>query len=224
MKIRSIPLLLIILAIASGKVFAQRFKPGIIAGVTTSDVVGIDPYDNDFHKAGFTLGGLLNTKLSAKNSLQFEILYVQKGSLQPADSLNNYNFYKLSLDYIEVPLMLRHNLKFNVNKKPVDRFYFEIGPSLGRLIRINVNSNGSIFNTGNFKKNEVALNLGFGCSIVNNLLVSVRYTNSIISVVEHPGQINSFFLYTFNKGDNVVFSFTLRYIFDSGNKNESDGS
>jgi len=224
MKIRLLKLLPVVLTITISNSFAQRFKPGIIAGVVTSDLVGVDPYDNDFHKAGFTLGGLVSTKLSDKNSFQFEILYVQKGSLQPPDSLNNYTFYKLSLDYVEVPLMLKHNVKFNINKKPVDRFYIEAGPSFGRLVRTYINNNGSIYNEGNFKKNEFALNLGFGFTIVDNLSFNLRYSTSIIPVVIHPIKADSFIWYTFNKGDNIVFSFTLRYIFDSGNNNESNGS
>ena len=85
----------IILLLGSFNCYSQIFKPGIIIGAVTTDLDGIDPYDNDFHKAGFTAGGLLNAKLSEKNSLQFEILYTQKGTLQPADSTNNYIYYKL---------------------------------------------------------------------------------------------------------------------------------
>src|ERR1035437_2160029 len=95
-KINTLQLLLVMLVI-TGDLYSQRsqrFKPGLIAGFVTSDMVGVDPLDNDFHKAGFTRGALFNTKLSDKNSIQFEILYVQKGSLQPGDSLNNYNFFK----------------------------------------------------------------------------------------------------------------------------------
>ncbi len=213
--------LLFILLLTAGNTYSQRFKPGVIAGFVATDQVGVDPLDNDFHKAGFTLGGLLNTKLSEKNSIQFEILYVQKGSLQPGDSLNNYNFYKLSLDYIEVPLMFRHNVKFNMNKKPVDRFYIEAGPSFGRLVRTYINNNGIISTAGNFKNNELALNLGIGFTIVNNLSFNLRYSSSIIPVVVHPLQVDRFIWYTFNKGDNVVFSFSLRYIFDRESRRET---
>ncbi len=223
MKIRPIHLLLVLILFATNTSYAQRFKPGIIAGLTGTDINGADTEDgdNDFHKAGFTVGGLVNTRISAKNSIQFEILYTQKGTLQPADSANNYTFLKISLDYVEVPLVFKHNLKFNINKKPVERFYIEAGPSFGRLVRININSNGSIFNDGNFRKNEVAINLGGGCKIVNNFFFHVRYSNSIIPILNNSNQVNRFIWYTFNKGDNMVFSFTLRYIF-STEKNETE--
>ena len=217
MKIRLIHLFLVCAAFVTNTIYAQRFKPGIIAGLVATDIDGVDTEDsdNDFHKAGFTVGGSLNTKLSPKNSVQFEILYTQKGSLQPADSANNYRFLKMSLDYVEVPLIFKHQLKFNINKKPVERFYIEAGPSFGRLVRVYINDNGYIYNYGNFRKNEVAINVGVGCRIVNNFSFGIRYSNSVIPVVNNNNQLNTFTRYTFNKGNNMVFSFTLRYVFNS---------
>src|ERR1017187_1953233 len=217
MKIRFLQLLVALLAFTINDTYAQRFKMGVVAGFVATDVVGIDPTDTDFHNAGITLGGLLNTKISENNSIQFEILYTQKGSLQPADSANNYNLYKLSLNYVEVPVMFRHNLQFNINKKPVDRFYLEAGPSYGRLVGIKVVSSSPYYYDGNFRNNEVALNIGVGSRILKNLYFNVRFSNSIIAAVKNQKQINSFIWYTYNKGDNILFSFTLRYIFDPGN-------
>jgi hypothetical protein len=211
----------VLLFVGSKEAFSQRFKPGIIFGGVASDLVGVDPYDNDFHKAGITIGGLLSTKLSDKNSVQFEILYTQKGSLQPPDSLNNYRLYKLSLNYVEVPLMFKHNIEFTVRKKNIDRFYLEAGPSIGRLVKINENNNGIISNDGDFRKTEIALNLGIGCEVLNNLYFNIRFSNSITPVTNQPQQINSFFWYTFNKGHNTLFAFTFRYIFDPENKNNT---
>ena len=206
----------------SKNTFAQIFKPGIIVGAVTSDVIGIDQYDIDFHKAGFTAGGSLNAVLSVKNSLQFEILYTQKGSYQPADSTNGYIFYKLNLNYLEVPLMFKHKITFSIRKKPITNFYLEAGPSYGRLI--NVKQEGT-YNYGsayqnNFKDDEFAINLGVGCRLAKHLFVNVRYCNSITSVIRQNTGVstNGFFWYTFNKGDNVLFSFTLRYVFSNPEK------
>jgi Outer membrane protein beta-barrel domain len=211
-------LLFLLLLIAANNVSAQKFTPGIIAGALATDVVGIDPTDTDFHKVGFTLGGLLNAKLSDKNSLQFEILYTRKGSLQPADSSNNYVLYNLSLDYIEVPVLYKRKIQFNIGKKTMDRFYLEIGPSFGRLLKTTINTNGNYYFAGNFKKNEIAINLGAGAKLINNLYFNVRFSNSILSVVDHLNPDNGFFFATFNKGHNMVFSFTLRYLFDTTTK------
>jgi hypothetical protein len=224
MKTRLIHLLAVVFIFGTGNGYAQRFKPGVIVGLVTTDLVGTDPSDNDFHKAGFTFGASVNTKLSEKNSLQFEILYTQKGSLQPPDSANNFTLYKLNLDYVEVPLMFKHKIKFNINKKPVDRFYFEVGPSIGQLVRIKQESTYSyFFNDGVFKKNEVAINIGTGCKIAKNIYFNFRFSNSIIPVTYHsPINNNQLFIgYTFNKGDNMVLSFTFRYVFD---KSEDKGN
>ena len=206
---------IVVLMIFSLSVSAQRFKPGLVIGGVSSDLVGVDPYDDDFSKAGFTAGALLNTKFSEKNSFQFEILFTDRGTLQKPDSLNNYTLYKLSLDYVDVPLMFKHNFIFNVGKKRVDRFSFEIGPSYSRLVRVSQTGTYGGFYDNNFNSNDFALNVGLGCRIMHNLSLNVRYSNSIIPIVPHPTYINSYFWYSFNKGDNVWFSFSLRYVFSN---------
>jgi outer membrane immunogenic protein len=218
MKTYFISLLLLLLLFQSEKTVAQIFKPGIIAGFVATDVDGVDQRDNDndFNKAGLTLGGLLNTKLSEKNSLQFEILYTQKGSLQKPDSLGN-EYYKLNLNYVEIPLLFKHKIAFNVRKKKITNFYLEAGPSFGRLVQVKQEGTynyGSAYEN-NFKDNEFAINFGVGCRIVNNLFLNVRYCNSLSSVVKQNTSVglNGFFWYEVNKGANLEFAFTLRYIF-----------
>ena len=218
MKTYFIPLLFAIMIFQCKNSAAQIFKPGLILGLAATNVDGIDQRDNDndFNKAGFTAGGLLNAKLSEKNSLQFEILYTQKGSLQKPDSLGN-GYYKLNLNYVEIPLMFKHKIVFNVRKKKITNFYFELGPSYGRLVQVKQEGTynyGSAYDN-NFKSDEIAMNLGVGCRIVNNLFLNVRYCNSLASVVKQNTTIglNGFFWYEVNKGANLEWAFTLRYIF-----------
>jgi hypothetical protein len=213
------PIIFLLFLIGENNLFAQKFTPGLIAGVVATDLIGIDPTDTDFHKVGFMLGGLLTTRLSSRNSLQFEILYTRKGSLQPADSSNNYVLYDLSLDYIEIPLLYKHGIKFNIGKKTMDRFYLEAGPSFGRLLKTNINTNGNYYFVGNFKKNEFAINLGAGAKLINNVYFNIRFSNSILAIVDHLNPNNGFFFATFNKGHNMLFSFTLKYLFDSPTNN-----
>lgn len=214
MNFRPAYILFALSAIMYTNLYAQRFKPGIIAGLAITDIVGVDPWDEDYKKIGLTLGGLLSTSLSDRNSVQFEILYTQKGSLQqPDSSINNYKYSKISLDYIEIPLLFKHSFKFNLSGRMIDGTYFEVGPSYGRLVRLRVNSDFLIFKDVDlFKKNEIALNLGVGYNFGDKISFNVRYSNSIIPVVKHAILLNDFFWRTFNKGDNVLFSFTLRYM------------
>ena len=205
----------------------QKFKPGIVAGAVASDLVGVDSYDNDFHKAGLTGGGSMNVYLSERNSFQFEILYTQKGSLQPPDSLNAFTYYQLKLTYIEVPLIYKHRFALNAGKKAVDRFAFESGLSFGNLTKIKqtglIVDNSGVYNTGvysdsQFRKIEVAANLGLDFLISDNFMSNVRFSNSLTHVVNQSNSSTSSIWYTFNKGHNVVFYFTLRYVFSTANK------
>ncbi len=223
MKLNSKRLFLSFLLLYSINSFSQVFKPGIIIGLSATDVDGSDTRDNDndFNKAGFTGGGSLNIKLSDKNSLQFEILYTQKGSLQKGDSTGN-GYYKLNLNYVEVPLIFKHNIVFNIKKKRIDNFYLEAGPSFGRLVQVHqegTSAYGGMY-VNDFKNNEFAINLGIGCRIINNLSADIRYCNSITPVVTQNSNnfSSSFFWYTFNKGNNLGWCFTLRYVFSKNNE------
>ncbi|MBI3500966.1 MAG: PorT family protein [Bacteroidetes bacterium] len=205
----------------------STFRAGLAAGLVSSDVVGIDPYDTDYSKLGFTAGGFSNLKLSERNSLQFEILYVQKGSLQPLDTANNnYYFYKLKLNYAEVPLLFIHRFKIAMMKKEAFPLGFEIGPSFG--IRTSIRQDGIAYQNGyyltgvydytQFRKTEVAANIGISYYFTKNFLFNVRYSNSIIPVIRHAIPLNTFFWYAFNKGDNTLVSFTFRLLFGGKEK------
>lgn len=222
-------LLTIFITFISVNSYSQRFRAGLIGGLTATDLNGADQVDNDndFGKAGFTGGGFVNAKLADEtNSVQFEIIYVQKGhSERNYDTTGNLiSYYKLNLDYIEVPVLFRHQLFFNVNKKEVNRFALEFGPSFGTLVRIKQdglgyiggNFTGGTYRNDSFRKTETALNIGVCYTVKNNLFFDVRYTNSIVHVVKQAQPLPGFLIYTFNKGNNMVFAFTLRYLFGAG--------
>ena len=77
-------------------------------GLSTSQVSGDDLAG--FNKAGLVFGGFTNRILSNRNSLQLEIVYIQKGSRNP-DIINeeseNYNKPYINLSYIEIPILLK---------------------------------------------------------------------------------------------------------------------
>ena len=90
--------------------YCQEFEGGVILGLSTSQVSGDDLAG--FNKAGLVFGGFTNRILSNRNSLQLEIVYIQKGSRNP-DMINeeseNYNKPYINLSYIEVPMLLKLN-------------------------------------------------------------------------------------------------------------------
>jgi len=220
---------LVTLSLGRGISYAQQFRAGVILGPDASDVVGLNPDgSNGFRKAGFTAGGMVNMNLSPQNSIQFEILYTEKGSLQSPDSINKFTEYKLNLDYIEVPIIFRHKFAFGNGKKMVDKLAYELGLSFGELVTVKqelfYNQSSypqytAVFDNSEFKKTEIALHIGGSYNITENLIFDVRFSNSIVPVIYHNASRSYFFWYSFNKGDNMVFSFTLRYLFGGANAN-----
>ena len=109
---------------------AQLFKAGAIAGANLTQVDGDELYG--YKKAGFN-GGLmviLPLESSKRLTLSIETIFNQKGSYQKHvnyfhDSLDG--FYKLVLDYAEIPVLLHF--------KDKDFLNFGTGLSYGRLVR-----------------------------------------------------------------------------------------
>jgi len=212
--------------------FSQVFRAGFTLGGVASDIPGMDTRDHDvdYNKLGFTIGGLVNTSLNEKNKLQMEINFIQKGSSQPPDSNNNGSF-RLILNYIEVPLIYRHRLQFNVRKKPVTSFELECGASYGRVYSMKFYDYTNTLQAippGSINLNDISLLAGLEYSITPNFLFCVRYSNSLIPVIVQdplpPGYPRlPFIFYTFNHGDNVVIQFSLKFIFGpSGNEIKSN--
>jgi len=178
-----------------------RFRPGLKAGIATSQVEG-DTYGG-FDKFGFDGGVTLNGKLSEKWRAQFEILFVQKGSKHIGDgSKGDYSFYLMRLNYVEVPLLLQYQLK---------KFTFEIGPGIGYLINAKeYDAVGEIYNPIPFYKTEVSASIGINYQIYKKLGITWRFTNSMLPIRKYASGAS----FWFNPGQrNNVLAFTLTYRF-----------
>ncbi len=198
---------------------AQRFRVGFTGGLCVTDIDGADTRDsdNDFHKPGFTVGGILNMPLNEKRSFQFEINYIQKGSTMPPDSLNN-GYYKIALDYVEMPFLIKQRVKFNLRKKPVTQLDLEGGVSVGRMIRHNVtgSTNYGIISSDNlFNKTDLSLLFGADYNFSKNFYFCVRYSNSVIPSIKRNAPNLNFITYTFNRGNNMVWQFSFKFLFSS---------
>lgn len=201
---------------------AQRFRAGFSLGTTISDIDGTDTvdHDNDFHKLGFTAGGLVNMRLNSKNVLQMELNYTQKGSLQPPDS-NNMGYYKISLAYIEIPLIIKRRLTIKTSKRTIDKIDLEGGASFGRLISHKVlDGNNYVAASPNslFNFTDISLHLGLDYNFSDNFYFCFRYSNSVIPVIKRNSLVRSTAIYTFNKGNNMVYQLGFKYVFSAKNK------
>lgn len=202
----------------------QRFRAGLTLGPVASDLHGTDTRDSDsdFQKLGFCFGALVSSKLSEKNTLQLEINYIQKGALQKPDSLN-MGYFRMSLNYIEVPLVYRHKMHMNIRKKPVDVFDIEAGASFARLINFSYNVDNYLLKMDQSKLNsyEVSLLVGLNYNVTPQLSFGIRYSNSVTPAIKRNSIPAQFFYYAFNSGNNQVVLFSARYVF-GGQKKKSD--
>ncbi|CAN5320306.1 hypothetical protein BH10BAC1_BH10BAC1_03180 [soil metagenome] len=181
----------------------NKFKAGIKAGISTSQVEG-DTYGG-FDKFGFDGGATLNAKLSEKWAAQFEILFVQKGSKHQGDAnKGDLSFYLMQLNYVEVPLLLQYKQK---------KFTFEIGPGIGYLISAKeYDYYSQINNTIPFNSTEVSASIGINYQLYKNLGVNWRFTNSMLPIRAYASGAS----FWFNPGQrNNVLAFTLTYTFSN---------
>jgi hypothetical protein len=201
---------------------SQRFRAGISGGLTVTDVDGADirDSDNDFNKIGLTLGGIVTTSLNANWKGQMELNFTQKGSLSPPDS-NNNGYYKIAFSYVEIPVLVKRKIRFNIRKKPVERMDFEFGLSYGRMVAASL-VGSSNYNLPVSRKyinfNDVSLLAGVDYNFSRNVFLCVRYSNSIIPVIRRNAPTNFNYTYTLNRGNNLVFQFALKILFGSAGK------
>jgi hypothetical protein len=195
----------------------SRFRAGLTFGPVASDIAGMDTRDrdNDFNKLGLSFGALVNTRLNEKNVFQLEINYIIKGSSQQPDSANN-GYYKLGLQYLEIPIMIRHTLRMNIRRKPVDKLEIEYGASVGRLIGSNFTGQDNYqqqIAPNSLNNTDVSIFAGLNFNLTPNIYFTFRYSNSVIPVVKRNAINPAFIRYEFNDGDNLVALFAVHYVF-----------
>lgn len=198
---KSIFILFFILIIIPITKSQNRFKVGLKAGLSTTQVEG-DTYAG-FNKAGFDGGLFVNGKINDKWSAQFEMLFVQKGSKHNSNpEKGDFTFYLMQLNYIEVPVLFQYHQK---------KFTFELGPGFGYLV-----SNkefdfygGDPYSTP-FQTTEISASIGISYLLNKRLGINWRYTNSLLPI----RKFSSVATYGYNPGQrNNVLAFTLTYQF-----------
>ncbi len=221
-------IILCILLIVAGNVSSQVFKAGISAGLTVSDINGANtaPNRKNFHKLGFAGGLVANAKVAERSLIQFEINFTQKGSMQPPDSMNN-GYYKISLGYVEIPVMLRQQIFFNWKGNRINKVDLEFGASYGRLMQLNVvgNTNYTLNGTTNnqyYNTNDVSILAGLDFNFTKNICFNFRYSNSVIPVIKRTALRTGFVSQTFNRGNNMVFQFGFKFFFGTKQKATPD--
>lgn len=134
----------------SSQLFSQQFQGGLIGGLVGSQVAG-DLYSG-YNKVGVMGGGYIALQLSDKFSLQLEMEYIQKGSRHNADpDIPTDITYKLNLDYLELPLLLRYRV--------MNQMELEAGLAYAALISHKESQDGQ--SMANYRPGFNSVNLSF---------------------------------------------------------------
>lgn len=206
---------LALLAGVAGAANAQTgIKYGLKGGFNGATYAGADSKGVEY-KAGFAAGGFLNFGLSDNFSIQPELLYSQKGasrdnvSYQSGSSTLN-GTQKITLGYLDVPIMFRFNLG-----EEGKGFFVEAGPqgsfALHQRAFIEDGSGNKVGDT--FKStdslNKVGIGYvgGIGYQITSGLGIGVRYTGDLSHVYKQDLNLAS------ANVRNSVFQFQVGYAF-----------
>ena len=176
---------------------AQNFGGGLIAGVSTSQVAG--DRLGGFNKIGLLAGAYTNLKIKENLKLQFEIIYIEKGSRNP--NIHKINIAEITLSYVEVPISINLQQKENLG--------VEVGILPAFLINAEMNDYFSEIEIDPaFTKYDFGVFAGINYHITDNIILNTRISNSIIPIRPHvSGATNGW-----NKGQyNTVLSFAIHY-------------
>ncbi|MGB0402765.1 MAG: porin family protein [Salibacteraceae bacterium] len=183
----------------------SKFHAGLKAGINTSQITG--DAASGFYKFSLVAGAFANYRINKKLKFQYELIYQQKGSNNPAKPDKGiYSSYKIRLNYIEIPLLLQYDL---------NRFEIELGPGIGYLINTKEwDQNGERTTQSSpydWRKLELDAVLGVNYEIQKeHLFVNFRSHHSVTSIVSNSNQIPGT---QWNGAWNIVLALTLNYQF-----------
>lgn len=175
--------------------FAQEkgFRGGILLGAVASQVDG-DALSG-FYKGGLQSGIFLTNRFGKKTGFQIEIKFIQKGSRTitfPSDSAASANlytgrYYKLRLNYVEVPLLLNFYLK--------KKFMIETGLGFAYLFnaREDVDGYGFAVPAPAFKKLDFPIYIGVSYFPFEKFHLDFRYSYSTVAIRNHPANKTWYF-------------------------------
>lgn len=173
----------------------SKFSLKPCLGLTASQVHG-DNYAG-YNKLGFTGGLYVNAMLGKTVSTELGLIFAQKGSRHNQNpEKNDFKYYYLNLNYLEVPVILRYS---------PNRFFFTLGVSYAYLMSYyEASESGNQTGIFPFKKDEFSFNVGIGMNLTKKISFEVRSNNSFITIRPFGGNFapyyNNFIARWFNKG------------------------
>ena len=171
--------ILVVLVATSSSVFAQEVNIGIKGGLNSYTIGGDDTEDID-GKLGYNVGLLGHIHLSERFGLQPEIVY----STQGAKASEGNGDVKISLDYINVPVLFQYMYD--------NGFRIQAGPQIGFLTSAKAKADGITVDLDD-SFNTIDFGLSFGASYVHppsGFGVDARYNLGISNINEDDSSKN----------------------------------
>ncbi|MEE4196139.1 MAG: porin family protein [Bacteroidales bacterium] len=198
---------------ASSYAQVQKFQPvtqlGIKQGINYSSVY-FSPAITQGIKLGYQ-GGFVFKYCNEKSlALQVELNFSQKGWVEDLDTVSNS--YQRNLDYIELPFLT--HIYFGKQKV---KFFVNLGPSVGYLIRDNIKSEiNNEFFVRDYYEQEIDNKFDFNVLGELGLILNTGI-GEFQAGFRYAFTLTNFFKYTsesiFENSQNQVISFSVTYYF-----------
>lgn len=208
----TVALLLSGIALLPSALYAQqRFKAGIIAGVTASQIDG--DASAGYNKVGVQGGLRVAAILQEKQDASVEILFTQRGCRNEAKTPP---YFKTTLNYVEVPVQWHYHDWLVEGSDESENFYrvqFNAGFSYGRLINYKDSSDGSIAGITpalpDLNRNSFCFLIGASFYATKHLGFNFRYHRAMNKLYK-PGKPGTNYAYSLNEH---FLAFQAMYMF-----------
>ncbi|RLD80743.1 MAG: hypothetical protein DRJ15_06265 [Bacteroidetes bacterium] len=184
--------------------FAQKFNGGALIGLAATQVAG-DKYSG-FNKAGPIAGFFVNLEASPRSTFQMEMYYIQKGSRDNANAVEeDYDSYLLRLNYIELPLLYQYHTGW---------FAVQAGPSVAFSMSGYEETNGEEVGADDFAIATFQIHFGVVFTLANNWKIDIRTNNSLTNLRNqtYTGHVRRIFPNNYGQFNDVL-QITFAYQF-----------
>lgn len=192
-----------LLVFSSSFVWAQgRANLGLKGGINIASTTNSEG-DQSGSRVGFHAGLLGHIHLAPQWSLQPEIVYSSQGSKYTTDVTGVPVEHQLSLNYVNIPLLLQYNFD--------NGFRLQTGPQVGFLAGVTDKVQGNetgFFTSDDFKSTDISWSFGLGYLSYSGFGIDGRYNLGL-------SNINDFGTATVK---NTVFQLGVFYLFNQNHK------
>ncbi len=174
--------LVILFAFETINTTAQKFKGGLLGGLSTSQIDG--DTQEGFNKLGLFSGVFVETNFTELVGAKLELYYIGKGAKQ---NLGGVEVFKTQLNYVEMPFLLKI--------EPVKKVVLDVGVAVSYLISARQYEYGdevpaSLIDIHDFDFDAI---ISGSYYFLPHIAVNVRFSYSFVPVSNSPNWFNSNF-------------------------------